>query len=314
MKLRKIALLLLSGAGLYSVANYSAAAGNVRERKRILDDKNFWIIAHRGFSARYPENTMLAFEQAAALQIDAIELDVHSTRDGRIVVIHDSTLDRTTDRNGRVFDHTWDLLRKADAGFMFDPDGSGKYPFRGQGLAVPLLEDVFKKFPKMKFIVEIKQELPAIEEVVYRLIRKYKMEKQVIVASEHSEPLNRFRNIDPLVATSLSSEEAYELYKMYRLRMMNFYRCRGDALQIPEKHNGKQVLRPSLIAAAKRKGLAVHIWTVNDPVDMKRLMDWGVDGIISDDPGSLLAVAAARGTKRKFSAEESNGHSRSKAR
>src|SRR5439155_18287013 len=95
MKLRKIALLLLSGAGLYSVANYSAAAGNVRERKRILDDKKFWTIAHRGFSARFPENTMLAFEQAAALQIDAIELDVHSPRDGKIVVIHDSTLDRT---------------------------------------------------------------------------------------------------------------------------------------------------------------------------------------------------------------------------
>jgi Glycerophosphoryl diester phosphodiesterase len=314
MKLRKIALLLLSGAGLYSVANYSAAAGNVRERKRILDDKKFWVIAHRGFSARFPENTMLAFEKAAALPIDAIELDVHSTRDGKIVVIHDSTLDRTTDKNGRVFDHTWDLLRKADAGFLFDPDGSGEYPFRGQGVTIPLLEEVFKTFPRMKFIVEIKQALPAIEEVVYRLIRKYKMEMQVIVASEHSEPLNRFRNIDPLVATSFSSEEAYELYKMYRLRMMNFYKCRGDALQIPEKNKGRQVLRPSLVAAAKRKGLAVHIWTVNDPVDMDRLMDWGVDGIITDDPESLLEVAAARGTEGKLRTEESNGHSRSKAR
>jgi glycerophosphoryl diester phosphodiesterase len=314
MKLKKVALLLLSGAGLYSVANYSAAAANVRERKRILDDKKFWIVAHRGLSARFPENTMLAFEQAAALPIDAIELDVHSTRDGRIVVIHDPTLDRTTDKNGRVFDLTWDLLRKADAGFLFDPDGTGLHPFRGRGLGIPLLEDVFKKFPKMKFIVEIKQALPAIEEVVYRLIRKYKMENQVIVASEHSEPLNRFRNIDPLVATSLSADEAYELYRMYKLRMLNFYKSRGDAIQIPERHNGKQVLTRAFVSAVKRKGLAIHIWTVNDPADMERLMDWGVDGIITDDPEILLEVAAARGNGRKYNTEESDGHSRSKAR
>jgi glycerophosphoryl diester phosphodiesterase len=294
MNVRKVALLLLSGAGLYSVANYSAAAGNVRERKRIFDDLRFWSIAHRGWSSRYPENTMLAFEKAATLPIDAIELDVHSTRDGKIVVIHDPTLDRTTDKNGRVFDCTWDVLRKADAGFLFDPEGKGEYPFRGKGVGVPLLEDVFKKLPHMRFVVEIKQALPAIEEVVYRLIRKYKMEKKVIVASEHGEPLNRFRNIDPLVATSLSAEEAREFHRLYRLRMINFYKSRGDAIQIPEKNKGDQVVHPGFLQAVKRKGLVIHVWTVNEKEDMDRLMKWGVDGIITDYPDRLVELVAAR--------------------
>jgi len=290
MSFKKLAVLLLSGAGLYSVASSSAAAGNVRERKKIFREKELWVIAHRGFSGRYPENTILAFEEAASLPVHAIELDVHSTRDAKIVVIHDATLDRTTDRNGRVLDFTWDALKKVDAGFLFDPDQMGEYPFRGKGIGIPLLEDVFRKFPEMKFVIEIKQVMPAIEEGVYRLIRKYRMENKVIVASEHDEPLSRFRNIDSVVATSLSAEEARELHQSFRLRLSNFYGTRGDAVQIPEAYHGERVVTPAFIQAIKRKGLALHIWTVNEVEDMKRLKLWGVDGIITDFPDRLLEL------------------------
>jgi len=300
MSFKKLALLLLSGAGLYSVASSSAAAGNARERKRIFREKGFWVIAHRGFSGRYPENTMLAFEQAAALPIDAIELDVHSTRDAKIVVIHDPTLDRTTDRNGRVLDFTWDAIKKVDAGFLFDPEKTGDYPYRGKGIVIPLLEDVFRRFPEMKFIIEIKQVMPAIEESVYRLIRKYRMEDKVIVASEHNEPLLRFRNIDSVVATSVSAEEAQELHQSFRMRLANFYRTRGDAVQIPEAYQGTRVVTPAFIRAVKRKGLALHIWTVNEVEDMQRLMLWGVDGIITDFPDRLLHLVK---TEKEFIAE-----------
>ncbi len=290
MSLKKLALLLLSGAGLYSVASSSAAAGTERERKKIFRTREFWVIAHRGFSGRYPENTMLAFEQAAALPTGAIELDVHSTRDAKIIVIHDSTLDRTTDRNGRVLDFTWDALKKVDAGFLFDPDQTGEFPFRGKGVGIPLLEDVFRKFPEMKFIIEIKQIMPAIEESVYRLIRKYRMENKVIVASEHDEPLTRFRSIDSVVATSVSAEEAQELHQSFRMKLTNFYQTRGDAVQIPEAYQGTRVVTPAFVRAVKRKGLVLHIWTVNDIADMQRLMLWGVDGIITDFPDRLLEV------------------------
>jgi glycerophosphoryl diester phosphodiesterase len=291
MSLKKAALLLLSGFGLFSVANFSAEVAGYRERKRIFQEPNtFWVIAHRGFSGRYPENTMASFEAAAKLPIEALELDVHSTRDGRIVVIHDPMLDRTTDQTGRVFDQNWDSLRHADAGFLFDPDKNDSFPFRGKGIGVPLLEDVFKAFPQMKFVVEIKQTLPAIEEPIYRLIKKYRVEDRIIIASEHTEPLLRFRSLAPAIATSFSAQESLALYNSYRLKLANFYRGTGDALQIPPRFRGDQVVTPSLCRMAKRKGFILHVWTVNDPDEMRQLIDFGVDGIITDYPDRLLDI------------------------
>ena len=295
MKLTKAVLLLLSGFGLYSVANFSAEVASHREKKKLFQDGRFWKIAHRGYSGRYPENTMIAFEEAAKFPIDALELDVHSSRDGRIVVIHDATLDRTTDRTGRVFDQNWAALKQADAGFMFDPEQNGAFPFRGKGITIPLLEDVFKAFPKMKFVIEIKQTLPAIEEPVYRLIKKYKMEDKVIVASEHSEPLLRFRSLAPSIATNFSGKEALGFYHSFRVRLGNFYKTPGDALQIPPRFRGDQVVTPALCHAAKKKGLVIHVWTVNDPKEMQQLIDFGVDGIITDFPDRLLGVTGKTG-------------------
>lgn len=290
MSFKKTALLLLSGLGLFSVANFSAEVANHREKRRLFQDGRFWVIAHRGFSGKYPENTMASFEAAAELPIDALEMDVHATRDGRIVVIHDSTLDRTTDRSGNVFDQNWDTLRQADAGFMFDPDKNGSYPFRGKGIGIPLLEDVFMSFPDMKYIIEIKQVLPAVEEPVYRLIRKYKMEEKVIVASEHTEPLLRFRRLAPSIATNLSGSESLAFYNSFRLRLHNFYRVPGDALQIPPTFRGDQVVTPAICRLAKQKGIVLQVWTVNDPDEMRQLMDYGVDGIITDFPDRLLQI------------------------
>jgi glycerophosphoryl diester phosphodiesterase len=290
MSFKKTALLLLSGLGLFSVANFSAEVASHREKRKLLEDGKFWVIAHRGFSGKYPENTMPSFEAAAKLPIDALEMDVHATRDGRIVVIHDATLDRTTDRSGNVFDQNWESLKQADAGFMFDPDKNGSFPFRGKGIGIPLLEDVFQTFPNMRFIIEIKQVLPAIEEPVYRLIKKYKMEDRVIVASEHSAPLLRFRGLAPSIATNLSGSESIAFYNAFRLRLHNFYRIPGDALQIPPTFRGDQVVTPAICKIAKQKGLTLQVWTVNDPKEMQKLIDYGVDGIITDFPDRLLEV------------------------
>src|SRR5262245_27586832 len=125
MNFKKTALLFLSGLGLFSVANFSAEIASHKEKRKLFQDNRFWVVAHRGYSGKYPENTLAAFEAAVKLPIDALEMDVHSTRDGRIVVNHDSTLDRSTDRSGNVFDQNWESLKHADAGFMFDPQKNG---------------------------------------------------------------------------------------------------------------------------------------------------------------------------------------------
>jgi glycerophosphoryl diester phosphodiesterase len=288
MKIWKTAAFLLSSVGLFSVANYSSEIATIRDRKKIFHDDKFWVIAHRGFSGRYPENTMLAFEQAAALGVDALEFDVHATRDGKVVVIHDATLERTTDKSGRVADYSWENLRKADAGYRFDLDRRSEFPFRGKGICVPLLENVLKSFPNMKMVIEIKQTMPAIEELVYRLIRKHRMEDKIIVASEYYEPLARFRDLSNQIATSLSAAEALTFYQMFRMHLVNFYRSFGDAMQIPPEFQGKNVITSSFVHSIQRKGMILHVWTVNDPEKMRQLIKVGVDGIITDYPDYLL--------------------------
>ncbi|HET6267291.1 MAG TPA: glycerophosphodiester phosphodiesterase, partial [Acidobacteriota bacterium] len=212
----------------------------------MIFEKNphFWVLAHRGFSGMYPENTMPAFEAAAKLPIDCIELDIHCSRDGKLVVIHDETLERTTDLTGRILDHDWDELRRADAGYHFDPAGKREFPFREKGIGIPLLEDVVTRFPETKFVIEIKQSMPAIEELLYRLIRKHRMEERVIVASAHQEPLRRMRDLSPYVATSFSGAEAGIFYHMFRFRFSNFYQPPGDALQIPPRYDRTRVVTP----------------------------------------------------------------------
>lgn len=283
-------ILILSGAGLYSVANYSAEIATVRDRKRIFQEKPFWVIAHRGFSGAYPENTMIAFEKAAELPIDAIELDVHSTKNGKLVVIHDATLDRTTNLSGRIVDYSAEELLRADAGYRFDPSTNGSFPFRGQGIEIPLLEELFQRFPQKRFIIEIKQTMPAIEEILLPLIHKYGMEGKVIVASEHYEPLTRIRAMDSSIATNLSSIEAREFYRLFRMKLSGFYKSDGDALQIPDSYRGEKVVTQAFVDAIHRKGLILHIWTVNEPKEMRQLIHYGVDGIITDYPDRLVEV------------------------
>jgi glycerophosphoryl diester phosphodiesterase len=290
MSLRRWLLLILGGVGLYSVANYSAEIATVRERKRLFNEKPFWLIAHRGFSGVYPENTMLSFEKADELPIDALELDVHASKDGKLVVIHDPTLDRTTNMSGRIVDYSAEELRRADAGYHFDPLNDKTFPFRGQGIKIPFLEELFQRFPHRKLVVEIKQTIPAIEELLDAMIHKYHMEDKVIIASEHYEPLARIRTMDPPIATNLSAIEARVFYRLFHMKLSAFYKPNGDALQIPDTYRGEKVVTPGLVKAVHKKGLILHVWTVNDPKEMKELIDFGVDGIITDYPDRLVEV------------------------
>lgn len=248
------------------------------------------LIAHRGGSHLAPENTLPAFERALAWwRADVLELDVQPTRDGEVVVIHDATLDRTTDGQGRVSEQTLAEIRRCDAGYRFSADGGRSFPFRGQGVRVPTLDEVLERFPAARVNVEIKD--GRAQQAVWRVVQRHGAWARVLIAAGRRANRARFRRYPG--ATSASQEELLAFYLHHRARLAAFYAPGVDAFQMPERHAGHQVLSPRLVREAHAWNVAVHVWTVNDEADMRRLLGWGVDGIVTDRPDVLAHVLHA---------------------
>lgn len=248
------------------------------------------VLAHRGWRGRYPENTMPAFEAAAELPIDGLETDIHSTADGVLVAIHDDTVDRTTNGSGRVQEMTLAELKQLDAGYRWTPDDGNSYPFRGRGITIPTLEEVFDAFPDLWINVDIKQEEPSIVESFAALIRRRGLEENMCVGSFSNDTVDQFRRLMPSVAKSGSAKEVRRLFVLHKLWLGWFYWGDADAFQIPEEHEGMRIITPRFVQDAHRKETAVHVWTVNETADMQRLLDWGVDGLITDFPDRALKL------------------------
>lgn len=248
------------------------------------------VLAHRGWRGRYPENTMLSFQQAAALGVDALEMDIHSTADGVLVVFHDDTLERTTNGRGPIHALTWAELQQLDAGYNWTNDGGQTYPFRGQGLTVPALSEIFTAFPDFWLNVDIKQRQPTIVRPFAQMIREYGLARQLCVASFHTETSEEFRREFPEVVTSASLSETRRLLILNKLRLGRFYRGQGRAFQPPEYEGALHVVTRRFVEDAHRHNVAVHVWTVNEISDMERLIDMGVDGLITDFPDRLLRL------------------------
>lgn len=252
------------------------------------------VLAHRGGADLAPENTMAAFQNAVDLGVDILELDVHTTADGTVVVIHDESVDRTTDGTGAVHDSTLADLRQLDAGYDFSPDNGQTFPFRGQGIGIPTLEEVFAAFPDMRINVEIKQSDPPIEAAVLEVIERAGAQQRVLVGSEYDDVMARFRSLAPDIATSAATNEVRNFYLAQLLRVSAIYRPLADAFQVPEYSGSTHVVTPSFVDAAHHHGVKVHVWTVNDAETMQRLLDIGVDGIITDRPDVALEVVGAQ--------------------
>ena len=159
--------------------------------------------AHRGGSLLWPENTMLAFRGAVEMGYRYLETDLHATRDGALVLIHDDTLERTTNGSGPAWEHTLTELKLFDAGYHFSPDGGLTYPYRGQGVTVPTLEEVMEAFPEVRLNVEIKQEQPPAVAAVADFIEKRGLHDRLLVASFRDRVIRDFRSASGgAVATS----------------------------------------------------------------------------------------------------------------
>jgi glycerophosphoryl diester phosphodiesterase len=245
--------------------------------------------AHRGSTTLWPENTMVAFQGAVDLGYRYLEIDVHVSRDGRVVIFHDDRLERLTDGTGRVWERDWEELAGFDAAHHFDE--AGGHPLRGTGVAIPLLEEAVEAFPDVLWNIDLKQ--AGVEAAVAGLVNRLGLHDRVLIGSFHDGRIRRFRRlIGGRVATSAGPREVAAALATVRLGRTP--RGAADAYQVPERGGPVPVATERFVEAAHRAGKQVHVWTVNDPAIMHRLLDLGVDGIVSDRPDLLNEVVEAR--------------------
>jgi glycerophosphoryl diester phosphodiesterase len=266
------------------------------------------VYAHRGGALLRPENTILAFDHGLSLGADGLELDVHLSRDGIVVVHHDPVLDRTTGARGPLAQRTADELAHVDAGYWFRGevrltadttrgDATGEYPFRGQGLGIPTLRDVLARYPAVPLIIELKVNQPELARRVIEEVRRAGAVDRVTFGSFGWRVLHAARTLEPRIPTGASQEEVrWALYRSWVRWPLG--RPRYRELQVPEQAGATRIITPGFIRHAHRAGLRVKVWTVDDPADMRRLLEWGVDALISDRPDLAVMAVTGAGGKR----------------
>lgn len=252
------------------------------------------MFAHRGGAALRPENTIAAFDHGLSFGADGLEFDVHLSRDGVVVVHHDATLDRTTDHRGPLAALTAAELARVDAGYNFVPRGQSVLPpFRGAGFGIPTLRDVLERYADISIIVELKLNEPMLAYRTIDEVRAVNAIGRVSLGSFGTRVLRAARSYEPRIHTGSSREETrLALYRSW---------CRWpvsnppfDAYQVPEVAGSTRVVSRRFIEHAHRSGIAVQVWTVDTESDINRLIDWGVDGIISDRPDIAVQAVRAR--------------------
>ncbi|EDM75770.1 glycerophosphoryl diester phosphodiesterase [Plesiocystis pacifica SIR-1] len=254
--------------------------------------------AHRGGAALHPENTMIAFRHGLEAGCRWIETDVHLTRDGHVVCFHDNDLERTTNGRGKVWEYTLAELQRLDAGYHFSPEGGGGHPFRGQGITVPTLDEVLALDPEVRINIEIKQREPEMVGALWRYIDDRGLHDRLLVACEFDGPVRAFRNLARgRVATSSGRVEIFGFWLAARAGVSDWLPIEFDAMQIPVDYRGLRVLDPNFLRAAHRRGVQVHVWTIDDADEMRRLVELGVDGIMTDQPGRLVEVVTEMGQR-----------------
>ncbi len=251
------------------------------------------VFGHRGAAGVAPENTLPSFALAVVLGATYLELDVHATSDGEIVVLHDPLLDRTTNGEGPVRDRRWRDVAALDAGWHFTHDGRS-FPYRGQGVRVPRLADVLAAHPRIPLNIEIKQADPPIVAATLDVLRQAGALPRTLLAAEHDDIMAAIRTaVGDEVVTGMSVGDVMTFMDRLMRDDWSGYAPPGAALQVPPAHAGIDIVTAGSVAAAHRVGLEMHVWTINDTAEIERLLDLGVDGVMSDLPG-LVAAAVDR--------------------
>jgi glycerophosphoryl diester phosphodiesterase len=253
-----------------------------------------WPIAfiHRGGAAVVPEDTILGFQEGLKYGDAVIECDVHSTLDGELVVMHDETVDRTTDGTGRINELSYAEIQRLDAGYDFTSDNGTTFPWRGKGVTVPTLDQIYAEFTDRPVNIEIKKgDRPGIEERVATAIETAGAQSRTLVVSQSRSTIQRFREVsEHRVATASSKLELLGYWLLSLLHLTWLIDPPFQALQPPENYKGIPIVTRNFVRAAHRQGLRVDVWTIDDEADMRRLLGYGVDGIMTDRPDVLARV------------------------
>ena len=232
-------------------------------------------MAHRGFAASHPENTMASFSAAVELGVLHIETDVQATSDGEVVVFHDDRLERLTGHGGKVAEMAWNELRQLRV--------EGREP-------IPRLEDALSAWPGIRFNIDAKSD--GVVQPLLRLLTRNDAWDRVCVGSFSGRRLEFMRNsAGPRLCTSMGPLEVFRL-RIAALGMATGG-FRANCAQVPPRHRGLRVVDRAFVNAAHDRNLPVHVWTINDPDEMGHLLELGVDGIVSDE--AVLALAACAG-------------------
>jgi len=246
--------------------------------------------AHRGGSLRWPENTLLAFEGAYDLGYRWIETDIHRTRDGALVIFHDATLERTTNGRGKIAEHTLAELRQLDAAHHFSRDGR-THPHRAQGIRIPTLEEALDLHPDLRLNVEMKGDDPRLADAFWDFVQAHGVHDRVLAAAATDALTARFRkHAKDRVATSPGVRGILHFWLAVRAGVVTRMRFPFQALQVPRTQGPLTVVDPAFLDAAHALGIQVHVWTINDPLEMRYLDALGVDGIMTDRPEVMLAA------------------------
>ena len=248
------------------------------------------VYAHRGGAALRPENTIAAFDHGMALGADGLEFDVHLSRDGVVVVHHDSTLERTTSGQGALEQFTAAELAKLDACCNFS-DGSGRHPYRGSGFGIPTMREVLLRYPTAQLIVELKRGGARLAHAVVDEIRAARAIDRVAVGSFHSSAVRAVRAYEPALRTGAAAlETRLALYRSWVGWPLGQTAYRE--FQVPTRSGPTPIVTRRFVNHAHRAGLSVKVWTVNTESEMRRMLDYGVDALITDRPDLARRVLA----------------------
>ena len=264
--------------------------------------------AHQGGAWEGPSSTLYAIRSALAAGATGIELDVHATSDGHLVVSHDPTVDRTTNGSGNLADLTLAEVRSLDNAYWWVPGADvspgldpGSYPFRGRApddpaFGVATLEQVLEEFPGVVLNLDIKQTSPTVapyEEALAVMLKSFGRGDNVIVASFLDSTTDTFSSFAPDIPTSAGTMAVAAFFQAVRAGD-DPLPMRHVALQVPAAYGELTLVDERFVEVAHREGLAVHVWTIEEEPEMQRLCDLGVDGIITDRPTALVGVLNAR--------------------
>jgi glycerophosphoryl diester phosphodiesterase len=260
-------------------------------QRSFLERSTAIAFAHRGGGGEAPENTLPAFEAAVDMGYRYLETDVHLTRDGVLLAFHDGSLERLTDRAGRICDLALAEVREADAGYSFSTDGGLTYPFRGTGVVVPTLEELLTRWDDVFVNIDAKTDDTVAPLVA--LVGRLDVFDRVCIGSFSDRRVARIRALaGGRICSSMGQVATATAFFASRTgRMPRFH---ADCLQVPQRWGRLRIDR-RFVNAAHRAGLPVHVWTIDDEAQMESLLDLGVDGIMTDRPRVLKRVFEARG-------------------